>query len=70
MQRFISGSSLPYGNPVVAGRPAFTLARSGKKAEKPLGKIFAKMPFRALFFAMLCGLRSSKAHHARTEVLV
>jgi hypothetical protein len=45
MQRFISGSSLPCGNPVASGHPDCTIGRSGKEAEKPLGKIFGKMPF-------------------------
>jgi len=51
MQRFISGSSLPQGNPVVRGHLPNTLGRSGKEPEKPLGKIFGKMPPKRLFFA-------------------
>jgi hypothetical protein len=45
MQRFISGSSLPWGEPAASGVSGCTLGRSGKEAEKPLGKVFAKMPF-------------------------
>ncbi|MER8465135.1 hypothetical protein [Mesorhizobium sp. M1396] len=43
MQRFISGSSLPSGNPAASGASRGTIGQSGKEAEKALGKIFAKM---------------------------
>jgi hypothetical protein len=45
MQRFISGSSLPWGEPAASGVSECTLGQSGKEAEKPLGKVFAKMSF-------------------------
>jgi hypothetical protein len=45
MQRFISGSSLPCGEPAASGHLQGTIDQSGKEAEKPLGKVFAKMPF-------------------------
>ncbi|TRC91286.1 hypothetical protein FJV76_24890 [Mesorhizobium sp. WSM4303] len=45
MQRFISGSSLPWVEPAASGVSEYTLPRSGKEAEKPLGKVFAKMSF-------------------------
>jgi hypothetical protein len=51
-----------------AGRLAFTIGRFGKKAEKPLGKIFAKMPFWGLFFAMLRLGQSDEAHRTSVEV--
>jgi hypothetical protein len=45
MQRFISGSSCLLAIRWRRGHLKGTIGRSGKEAEKRLGKIFAKMPF-------------------------
>ncbi|WP_189523036.1 hypothetical protein, partial [Mesorhizobium sp. M4B.F.Ca.ET.200.01.1.1] len=47
-----------------AGHLRRSLDRSGKEAEKPLGKIFAKIPFDALFLADASALpgRQSSSH--------
>jgi hypothetical protein len=52
MQRFIRGP-LCHVDDLAAGHLDGTMDQSGKEAEKPLGKIFAKMTFVALYSRML-----------------
>ncbi|WP_189553297.1 hypothetical protein [Mesorhizobium sp. M8A.F.Ca.ET.021.01.1.1] len=56
MQRFIFRVLFALWQSGRAGHLRRSLDRSGKEAEKPLGKIFAKIPFDALFLAECFGV--------------
>ncbi|MFD2054735.1 hypothetical protein ACFSQT_17030 [Mesorhizobium calcicola] len=58
---------MPFGNPVASEYPKGTISRSGKEAEKPLGKIFAKDAIGGLFFAMLRRNQLGEAHPTSIE---